>query len=106
MYVAGGAYPCVLKVIEGLTYRAVLGRDFLRANGAVINLQAGMLELENHSPSTYTEDLRPINVLSSYLIPPRSEAVISVRVHGSADLPICNILGHFTTGLHDSLLGN
>ena len=43
--VAGGAYPWELKVIKGLTYKAVLGRDFLRAHGAVINLQTGMLEL-------------------------------------------------------------
>ena len=51
LYVTGGTYPCVLKVIEGQTYRAVLGLGFLRANGAVINLQAGILELEDPAHS-------------------------------------------------------
>ena len=81
--VAGGAYPWELKVIKGLTYRAVLGRDFLRAHGAVINLQTSMLELEDHPPNTCMEELRSIHVLSTYVIPPRSEAVIPARVHGT-----------------------
>ena len=81
--IAGGAYPWELKVIKGLTYRAVLGRDFLRAHGAVINLQTGMLELEDHPPSSSMEELRSIHAFSTYVIPPRSEAVIPARVHGA-----------------------
>lgn len=81
--VAGGTYPWELKVIKGLTYRAVLGRDFLHAHGAVINLQTGMLELEDLPPNTCMEELRSIHAFSTYVIPPRSEAVIPARVHGT-----------------------
>ena len=43
--VAGGKYPCELKVIKGLTYKAVLGRDFLFENEATINMITNVLEL-------------------------------------------------------------
>ena len=45
--IAGGKYPCELQVVKNLTYEAVLGRDFLRANGAVINLRKGTLQFED-----------------------------------------------------------
>ena len=48
--IAGGKYPCELQAVKNLTYDAVLGRDFLRANGAVINLRQGTLQLDD-SPS-------------------------------------------------------
>lgn len=37
LYVIGGVYFCVLKVIEGLIYRVVLGYGFFCVNGVVIN---------------------------------------------------------------------
>ena len=48
--IAGGKYPCELQVVKNLTYDAVLGRNFLIANGAVINLRQGTLQFED-SPS-------------------------------------------------------
>jgi len=54
--VAGGAYPCELRVIKGPNYKAVLGRSFLCAHGVVINLQTGMLGLEDHPPNTCMEE--------------------------------------------------
>ena len=45
--IAGGKYPCELRVVKNLTYEAVLGRDFLRANGAVINLRQGTLHFDD-----------------------------------------------------------
>ena len=45
--IAGGKYPCELQVVKNLTYEAVLGRDFLRANGAVINLRQGTLHFDD-----------------------------------------------------------
>ena len=45
--IAGGKYPCELQVVKNLTYEAVLGRDFLRANGAVINLRQGTLQFDD-----------------------------------------------------------
>ena len=44
---AGGKYPCELQVVNNLTYEAVLGRDFLRVNGAVINLREGTLHFDD-----------------------------------------------------------
>ena len=81
--IAGGDYPCELKIIKGLTYKAVLGRDFLRAHGAVINLQTEMLELEEHPTRTHMEEMRSIHALSTYVISPRSEAVIPARIQGT-----------------------
>ena len=49
--IAGGKYPCELQVVKNLTYEAVLGRDFLRANGAVINLRQGTLHFEDSQSS-------------------------------------------------------
>ena len=62
--VAGGKYPCELKVIKGLTYKAVLGRDFLFENKATINMVANVLELKNNAF-------------------PRCEAFTPARLHGS-----------------------
>ena len=45
--IAGGKYPCELQIVKNLTYEAVLGRDFLRANGAVINLRQGTLQFDD-----------------------------------------------------------
>ena len=42
-----------------------------------------MLELEDHPPNTFMEELRSIHALSTYVIPPISEAVIPARVHGT-----------------------
>jgi len=89
---AGGTYPCELKVIKGLTYKAVLGRDFLRAHGAVINLQTEMLELEDYDPRMPEEELQSIQALATYVIPPTSEAVIPARVRGSTTSGIIGLV--------------
>ena len=45
--IPGGKYPCELQIVKNLTYEAVLGRDFLRANGAVINVRQGTLQFDD-----------------------------------------------------------
>ena len=42
-----------------------------------------MLELADHSPDSGIEELRSIYAFSTYVIPPRSEAVILARLHGT-----------------------
>jgi len=42
-----------------------------------------MLELEDHPPNTFMEELRSVHALSTYVIPPRSDVVIPARVHGT-----------------------
>ena len=74
--VASGDYPCDFHVVTNLSYEAVLGRDFLRANGAVINLKNGTLQLENNSLETSFEDKCPVRVWSTCIVPPQSEAII------------------------------
>ena len=79
LQIAGGKYPCDLQVVKNLTYEAVLGRDFLRANGAVINLRQGTLQLDDSPIDQVAADVScPVRVLSTCVIPPSSEAVLPV----------------------------
>lgn len=49
LHLAGGEYPCELKVIRGLSYDAVPGQDFLYDTGASIHLKTNTLELDDKS---------------------------------------------------------
>ena len=81
LQIAGGKYPCDLQVVKNLTYEAALGRDFLRANGAVINLRQGTLQLDDSPIDQVAADISfPVRVLSTCVIPPSSEAVLPVRL--------------------------
>ena len=74
-HVAGGKYPCDYHVVRNLSYEAVLGRNFLRANSAVINLKNGTLQLEK-SLETLSEDSCPVRVWSTCIVPSETEAFI------------------------------
>lgn len=79
LQIAGGKYPCELQVVQNLTYEAVLGRDFLRANGAVINLRQGTLQLDDSPVDQLAAGIScPVRVLSTCVIPPSSETVLPV----------------------------
>ena len=43
--IAKGSYSCTFLVVQDLPYDALLGRDFLRENGAIINLEESTLQL-------------------------------------------------------------
>ena len=45
--IANGLYSFTFLVVRNLTYIALMGRDFLQANGAVINLKDSTLKLED-----------------------------------------------------------
>lgn len=74
-----GDYPYELQVVKNLTYEAVLGRDFLRANGAVINLRDGTLQLAE-PPHPVMKGQFPVRILNTCVIPPSSETVLPVGV--------------------------
>ena len=82
LHFGGGVYPCELKVIKGLTYTAVLGRDFLSANDAIIDMKAKALKLTDNTPAMPLEELWSVHAFCTFVIPPRSEAVIPARVNG------------------------
>ena len=65
-------------MVKNLTYEAVLGRDFLRANGAVINLKQGTLQLDDSPIDQLAASTCPVRVLSTCVIPPSSETVLPV----------------------------
>ena len=44
--IANGSYSCTFLVIQDLPYDALLGRDFLRENGAIIKLKESTLLLD------------------------------------------------------------
>ena len=97
LQIAGGKYPCELQVVKNLTYEAVLGRDFLRANGAVINLQ-GTLQLDDSPTDQLAAGIScPVRVLSTCVIPPSSETVLPVNL--DAEFP-AGTLGLIETSQH------
>ena len=74
--IANGLYSSTFLVVRDLTYDALLGRDFLRANGAVINLKDSTLQLEESIARPHSEGACPVRVLYNCVIPASSEAVI------------------------------
>ena len=78
--IAGGNYPCEFRVIEGVEYCGVLGRDFLRATRANIDFDEYTLQLKDETPVTFSEDLLSVIASETYVIPPQSETVIPAKI--------------------------
>ena len=53
--IANGTYLCTFIVVQDLPYDALLGRDFLRENGAIINLKESTLQLDGKRDEAYPE---------------------------------------------------
>ena len=51
--IANGSYSCTFIVVQDLPYDALLGRDFLRENGAIINLKESTLQLDGKRDEPY-----------------------------------------------------
>ena len=63
----GRQFPCQFHVINNVAYHAVLGRDFLQSNGAIINFSEGTLKLDNTYPLKTTlreENSRALAILT------------------------------------------
>ena len=52
--IANGSYSCTFLVVQDLPYDALLGRDFLRENGAIINLKESILQLDGKRDESYS----------------------------------------------------
>ena len=53
--IANGNYSCTFMEVQDLRYDALLERDFLRENGAIINLKESTLQLDGKRPEPYPE---------------------------------------------------
>ena len=53
--IANGSYSCTFIVVQDLPYDTLLGRDFLRENGAIINLKESTLQLDGKRDEAYPE---------------------------------------------------
>ena len=53
--IANGSYSCTFLVVQDLPYDALLGRDFLRENGAIINLKESTLQMDGKRDEPYPE---------------------------------------------------
>ena len=73
---ANGLYSCTFLVVRDLNYDALLGRDFLTTNGAVINLKHSTLQLEESIARPHSEGACHVRVLYNCVIPAISEALI------------------------------
>lgn len=74
--IANGLYSCTFLVVRNLTYIALMGRDFLQANGAVINLKDSTLKLEESTARRHSEEACPVRVLSNCILAASSEVII------------------------------
>ena len=53
--IANGSYSCTFVVVQDLPCGALLGRDLLRENGAIINLKESTLQLDGKRDEPYPE---------------------------------------------------
>lgn len=83
--IARGNYFCAFNVVRDLTYEAVLGRDFLQANGAMIDLKKGTLGLDDSPTDSCHEGACPVQVKTTCVIPPSSETILPASL--DADFP-------------------
>ena len=63
----GRQFPCQFHVINNVAYHAVLGRDFLQSNGAIIDFSEWTLKLDKTYPLKMTpgeEYSRPLALLT------------------------------------------
>ena len=54
LLVNGRQFPSQFHVINNVAYQAVLGRDFLQSNGAIINFSVGKVTLDKTYPLKMT----------------------------------------------------
>ena len=78
--IAGGQYPCDLKVIDGLDYKGALGRDFCYAQKAQISFETLTIALKNPPTVLFSDALVAVVAPSTYIIPPRSEVVFLATI--------------------------
>ena len=73
--IANGSYSCTFLVVQDLPYDALLGRDFLRENGAIINLKESTLQLDGKRDEPYPERelAQGLTCDQSPVQPPRSQ---------------------------------
>ena len=53
--IANRSFSCTFIVVQDLPYDALLGRDFLRENGVIINLKESTLQLDGKRDEPYLE---------------------------------------------------
>ena len=81
--IAGGKYLCFFKVIDGIEYQGVLGRDFLYPHRAEISFASLTMELKEPPSVMFSEDLAAVIAPTTYVIPPRSKVVLPAQVTGN-----------------------
>ncbi|XP_078374384.1 uncharacterized protein LOC144657917 [Oculina patagonica] len=64
----GREFPCQFHVIENMTTNAVLGRDFLLTNDAIINFADGTLKLDNTHAITLSLKATPARPLATLTV--------------------------------------
>ena len=78
-------YECQASVVSGLAYNVVLGRDFLHKTHAVIDVPGHIVTFKNDNTVSFITGNTPpllcsVAVFSSFVIEPRSEAIIPVQL--------------------------
>lgn len=81
--IVGGKYLCFFKVIDGIEYQGVLGRDFLYPHRAEISFASLTMDLKEPPSVMFSEDLAAVIAPTTYVIPPRSEVVLPAQVTGN-----------------------
>ena len=90
--IAGGKYPCLFRVIDGIEYQGVLGRDFLYPHRAEISFASLTMELKEPPSVMFSEDLAAVIAPTTYVIPPRSEVVLPAQVTGNTSPGVIGLI--------------
>ena len=69
-----------MYVIDDLGYEAVLGRDFLEENGAVIDFRDRTLQLTDSTPLECLPTTQVVRAVTTYVKPPQAETILPAKV--------------------------
>ena len=74
----GSQYPCTFHVMQSLAYDAILGRDFLQENGALIDLHNGTITIKRTPNQRTPASSKAVPVMGTFC--PQEKSIKTERV--------------------------
>ena len=104
--IANGSYSCTFIVVQNLHYDALIGRDLLRENGAIINLKESILQLDSkrHEPHLERKLAQGLTCDQSPVQPKRREEFTGEH-SGKGKTPVKQSRASQKHALHPAFIG-
>ena len=104
--IANGSYSCTFIVVQNLPYDALIGRDLLRENGAIINLKESILQLDSkrHEPHLERKLAQGLTCDQSPVQPKRREEFTGEH-SGKEKTPVKQSRASQKHALHPAFIG-